>query len=55
MVGWRIAAVQIMSFGLLNYKGLGYFHTASHANLKKGLKDMIGTIKRLIKVRIFNA
>lgn len=55
MVGWRIAAVQIMSFGLLNYKGLGYFHTALHANLKKGLKDMIGTIKRLIKVRIFNA
>lgn len=51
MVGWRIAAVQIMTFGLLNYKGLGYFHTALHANLIKGLKDMLGTMKRLHKVK----
>lgn len=51
MVGWRIAAVQMMTFGLLNYKGLGYFHTALQANLKRGLKDMLGTMKRLNKVR----
>lgn len=51
MVGWRIAAVQIITLGLLNFKGLGYFHTALHANFKNGIIDMIGTIKRLIKVR----
>lgn len=51
MVGWRIAAVQIITLGLLNFKGLGYFHTALQANFKNGIMDMIGTMKRLIKVR----
>lgn len=52
MVGWRIAAVQIMTFGLLNFRGLGFVHTALQANYSKGFKDFVGTIKRLIKVRI---
>ena len=52
MVGWRIAAVQIMTFGLLNFRGLGFVHTALQANYSKGVKDFVGTIKRLIKVRI---
>ena len=51
MVGWRIAAVQIMTFGLLNFKGLGYANTALKANCKQGLKDMVGTMKRLMKVK----
>lgn len=51
MVGWRITAVQIMTYGLLNFKGLGYVRTAFKANYKKGIRDFIGTIKRLIKVR----
>lgn len=55
MVGWRIAAVQIVTLGLLHYKGLGYYHTALSANYKKGIKEMIGTMKRLLKVRKNNA
>lgn len=54
MVGWRIAAVQLMTLGLLNFKGLGYFHLALKANYKKGINDFVGTIKRLIKVRIIS-
>lgn len=52
MVGWRIAAVQMMTFGLLNYKGLGYANTALKASCKQGLNDMVGTMKRLMKLRL---
>lgn len=52
MVGWRIAAVQMITFGLLNYKGLGYANTALKASCKQGLNDMVGTMKRLMKLRL---
>lgn len=55
VVGWRIAAVQIMTFGLLNFKGLGYVNTALKAKYRQGVNDMIGTMKRLVKVRLNNA
>lgn len=51
MVGWRIAAVQIVTFGMLNYCGLGFYHTALKVNKKRGLREMIGTMKRFIKYK----
>lgn len=50
-VGWRILAVQLMSGGILHFKGLGYMHMAMKANLYRALRDMYGTMKRFYKVR----
>lgn len=54
IVGWRIAAVQIVTLGFLHYKGLGFYHTALCANYKKGIIEMKGTIRRLLKARSFS-
>lgn len=50
-VGWRIAAVQLMTLGLLHFKGLGYMQTAMKAPKIRAIKDMLGTFKRLYKVK----
>ena len=50
-VGWRIAAVQIVTLGLLNFHGLGYICTAFNANYIRAFRDMAGTFKRILKVR----
>lgn len=50
-VGWRILVVQIMSGGILHFRGLGFVHMAMKANLYRALHDMYGTIKRFYKVR----
>lgn len=50
-VGWRIMAVQILSGGILHFKGLGYMHMAMKANLYRALRDMYGTMKRFYKAR----
>ena len=54
MVGWRIAVVQMMTLGLLRFKGLGFYRTALHANKLKGLKEIWGTGKRFVKARKLN-
>lgn len=51
MVGWRIAAVQCLTGGILKFSGLGSYHTALRSNIFKGLKEAVGTAKRLIKIR----
>lgn len=51
MVGWRIAAVQIMTLGLLRFDNLGYAHMAMQVRLAKGLREMAGTMKRFLKQR----
>lgn len=51
MVGWRIAAVQLITMGLLDLKGLGFYHMALRANYRQGINEMKGTIRRLLKVR----
>lgn len=50
-VGWRIAAVQLMTQGLLNYTGLGYLYAAMKANKIKAARELIGTIRRFRKLR----
>lgn len=53
-VGWRIAAVQLITHGLLHFIGLGYIQTAMKANKIGALRDMRGTLKRLCNVRKIN-
>lgn len=50
-VGWRIAAVQCLTGGVLNYHGLGFYRTALQGNIAKGIKEALGTAKRFIKLR----
>ena len=49
LTGWRIIPVQLFTFGVLNFRGLGIYKQASSANVKIGINNMIGTIKRFIK------
>lgn len=51
LVGWRVAAVQLITGGILHFKGLGYYKTALHSDFVKGAKDAVGTAKRLLKAR----
>lgn len=49
-VGWRIAAVQLLTGGILNFHGLGFYRTALKANYYRALREMIGTFKRFRKL-----
>ena len=51
LVGWRIATVQCLTGGILNYNGLGFYRTALRGNMVRGIKDALGTAKRLIQSR----
>lgn len=46
LAGWRIIAIQILTLGLLNFKGLGITHLVLKVNPLKGVRELIGTIKR---------
>lgn len=48
-VGWRILPVQIVSFGILDFKGLDYAKQALKSNYIEGIKNMRGTVIRMIK------
>lgn len=50
-VGWGIAVVQILTAGLLSFKGLGVGRMALKTNILEGLKFSKGTLKRFIKMR----
>lgn len=50
-VGWRIAIVQLLSGGILSFQNLGYGKMALKANIKRGVKEALGTVKRFYKVR----
>lgn len=49
IVGWRIMAANVASAGLLDFKGLGLIKLALKTNIKQGLKESLGTFKRVIK------
>jgi len=51
LVGWRIAAVQCLTGGILNYHGLGFYRTALRLNIAKGIKETLGTAKRFVQLR----
>ena len=54
LVGWRIAVFQCLTFGLLNFKGLGFYRMALKGNFQRGVREAIGTLKRFIKARVGN-
>lgn len=47
--GWRILPIQVFTLGLLDYKGLNIYREALKANYIDGVKNMLGTVKRLVK------
>lgn len=50
-VGWRILIVQLLTGNLLSFRNLGYNKLILNSNFIKGVKEALGTIKRLHKVR----
>ncbi len=48
--GWRLIPVQLMTGGLLHFKGLAIWRQALSANLRVGLRNMQGTYKRIKKI-----
>lgn len=51
LVGWRIFPVKLFSLGILDFKGLGYSKIMLKSNFKDGIKNMVGTISRLLKLK----
>lgn len=49
--GWRLIPVLIMTGGLIRFKGLGIWRLFLKADFNTGIKNMIGTLKRMIKVK----
>lgn len=47
--GWRLIPVQLFSGFMLRFKGLHIFRQALTANVLVGIKNMVGTAKRIIK------
>lgn len=49
-VGWRIVAVQLLTNGMLKFKGIGFYRAALKANYYRAFREMIGTFKRFRKL-----
>ena len=47
--GWRLVPVQLFSGFMLRFNGLHIFRQASSAKLTTGIKQMLGTTKRMIR------
>ena len=47
--GWRLVPVQLISGFMLKFKGLHIFRQALTANFVLGIKNMLGTTKRIVK------
>lgn len=50
-VGWRIAAVQLLTGGILNFQGLGFYRTALKANYYRAFRELVGTFRRFLKLK----
>lgn len=48
--GWRLLPVQMMTGGMIHFKGLAIWKQAMTANYREGLGNLIGTYKRLKKI-----
>lgn len=45
--GWRLIPVQLMTGGILHFRGLAIWRQALSANLRVGFRNMLGTYKRI--------
>jgi len=52
--GWRILVVQIMTLGMLDFRGLGIMEQSVKADLFIGLKNMKGTFLRMLRLIILS-
>lgn len=52
--GWRLIPVLIATKGLVRYKGLSIWQQSLKANLVKGLKNAVGTYKRIKRISKIN-
>ena len=50
LAGWRIFPVQLMTMGMLNFRGLGMYKQAVSSNYIEGLKNMKGTLVRFLRI-----
>lgn len=48
LAGWRIAAIQFLTKGVLNFRGLGLLNLMPKLNILKGLKEFVGALKRAL-------
>lgn len=48
-VGWRILTTQLATKSILHFENLGYYRNALHSNIIKGIKQAVGTYRRLKK------
>jgi len=51
LIGWRLLPVQIVTCGMLHFRGLGIFQLALSANFIDGLRNSKGTLARLLKLK----
>ena len=49
-IGWRLMPLQLLTFGILKFKGLGIMKQARKLDLKEGINNMNGSLKRIIKI-----
>lgn len=49
--GWRLLPVLFLTCGMVNFKGLDIWRQAFSADLITGMKNMIGTFKRLVNIQ----
>ena len=52
-VGWRIIVANLVSVGLIRFKGIGYMRMAMKTNFVRGVWEMKGTLLRMIRNKKF--
>ncbi len=50
-VGWRIAIVQLLTGGLLHFRGMNIYKISLRANYIKAACEALGTVKRILKIK----
>ena len=50
-VGWRILAMNLVTLNFLRFEGLGLISLALKSNYKRGVKEVLGTIRRFLNNR----
>ncbi len=52
LVGWRILAVKMLTYGMLKFNGLGLTRMSMSVGVLRGLREIAGTVKRFRAVRV---
>ena len=49
MVGWRLIPLKLKNYGLIDFTGLGLVRMVKSSPKSQGFREMLGTMKRIIK------